>query len=149
MRATFFARRFATLELKGVEVFLIRFCLSEHTSRKSEATMNSTVFVFSFNSKIYVSSMVSMFRKTALEVAYVHNFLSSFVFILTFALELQSILKQPQVEVPDGSKYVQTEDERTRGASCVQNYKVWKHQKTHDSLKMNARKSVERTKVWT
>ena len=54
-----------------------------------------------------------------------------------------------QVEVPDGSKYVQTEDERTRGASCVQNYIVWKHQKTHESLNMNARKSVERTKVWT
>ena len=54
-----------------------------------------------------------------------------------------------QVEVPDGSKYVQTEDEHTRGASCVQNYIVWKHQKTHESLNMNARKSGERTKVWT
>ena len=80
-----------------------------------------------------------------------------------------------QVEVPDGSKYVQTEDERTRGASCVQNYIVWKHQKrtkvwtwTHESLlnarksglertklgwrhenRLNARKLVGRTKVWT
>ena len=54
-----------------------------------------------------------------------------------------------QVQVPDGSKYVQTDDKRTKGASCVQNYVEWKHQKTHEILRMNARKSDERTKVWT
>ena len=64
-------------------------------------------------------------------------------------MDLTSPLKRTQVEVPDWSKYVQAENERTRGASCVQNYIVWKHQKTHESLDMNARKFGERTKVWT
>ena len=27
------------------------------------------------------------------------------------------------------------------GASCVQNYVVWKHQKTHEKVKMNEHKS--------
>ena len=56
-------------------------------------------------------------------------------------MDLTSPLKRTQVEVPDGSKYVQAENEGTRGASCVQNYIVWKHQKTHESRH-------ERTKVW-
>ena len=45
---------------------------------------------------------------------------------------------KPQVEVPDGLKYIRKpEHART---------KVWR---THKSLNINARKSVERTKVWT
>ena len=33
------------------------------------------------------------------------------------------------------------------GASCVQNYIVWEHQKTHKSLNMNVRKSVDFSKI--
>ena len=40
-----------------------------------------------------------------------------------------------QVEVQEAIKYFHTEDQRTMGASCVHNYIVWKHQKTHESLR--------------
>ena len=46
-----------------------------------------------------------------------------------------------QVEVPDEIKYVQTQDERTTGASSVQNYILWKNRKLHLSLNMNVTKS--------
>ena len=66
-----------------------------------------------------------------------------------------------QGEILDGSKYVQNEDERTRGAPKLHSLETSKNAQkseqertkvwwTHESLDMNARKSAhERTKVWT
>ena len=58
-------------------------------------------------------------------------------------LKYTFLIKTTQVEVPDGSKYVQTEDERTRGGVV--------RSKLHSlETSKNARKSEhERTKVWT
>ena len=60
----------------------------------------------------------------------------------------KSAKKESQVEVPDRSRICPDQWQRTRGASCVQNYTVCKHGWTHDGLDMNAQKfEHESTKV--
>ena len=42
------------------------------------------------------------------------------------------------VEVPDEIKYVQTDNERWRGVSYLQNYIIFKNRTTHDGLSKKA-----------
>ena len=88
-------------------------------------------------SKIFFSHHIfslPAFTKLILRISMVQN-------VIKFKIA-QTILKSlfwlgnqhsivTQSELTDGSKYVQTEDERTRGLSCVQNYIVWW---THESM---------------